>query len=134
MKKHKGMTLLETLIVTSIITIVIGVAVTLFFLGTRSFTAASGSVEVISKARNAMDYLTREVRKADQVTVLENVLTIDTVEIRLMDDRLLEGDKVILSGIEGFTVSEVDEEISLTIIIDREKSEDYTLTSIVYRR
>lgn len=134
MKKCKGVTLIEMLIVTSITTIVILVGITLFLLGNKSFAQQRNQSEIVAKARITMDYLTRSIRKAEVVSIEDNTLIIDSVEIRLIGEDLFEGDKVVLSSIETFLISETDEEINLVIVILNDDSDEYRVSSVIYRR
>jgi len=71
-KRLIGMTLVEMLITVGLGTIVIGMISMVYVFGLRSFGAMSNYAEMDGKSRQAVDYMLREIRKADKVLTAQS--------------------------------------------------------------
>lgn len=68
-ENNKGLTLIEMMVVVVIISFLVIGLVTFFSGGIRSWIAGNNQLEAQRNARQAIDYMVKEIRKADKVKV-----------------------------------------------------------------
>lgn len=133
-KDNKGITLIELLIVLALIGLVLLLVVTLFLFGNRSFNRQNEHTAIVANVRYSMDYLTKQVRKANEIEVNGNVLFVDSSEIKIEDRTLYKDDDEITTEIDELVVSKDGNKVQIEIVIIYSNSEEYRLSSIVYIR
>lgn len=134
MGNSRGITLIELLIALSLVGIVISLAAALFFFGNKSFSVQSEQTSIVADARYTMDYLTRQIRKANSVEVDGNTLIVDSDVIELKDNILYNNNKVIIKGIDGLVITKNQNEVEIEITIIDENLRKLSLSSVVYIR
>ena len=140
MKNNKGMTLIELIVALGMAGAVLLLAGTLLLFGNRNFSRQTDKIDIQSRARYSMDYLTREIRKASDVKVNEegNIIIVDSSgiesEIKIEDNSLYKNSQKIATGIESLTISQDENEIKITIDIKDKNGEEHKLSSVVYVR
>ncbi|SNR86457.1 prepilin-type N-terminal cleavage/methylation domain-containing protein [Anaerovirgula multivorans] len=116
-QNRKGITLIELLMVLSVMSIIVVLSFSVYIFGMKSFTLQSTNVENQSNVRYATSYITKEIRKAESVEVLGNILTINgTDEYKLVDNIIWRNSNELVTGIEHFNMSKSGNKISLEII------------------
>lgn len=138
MKNKKGFTLIELVITLAILGIVLPVIFSPVFFSFKNFDTQNEKTNIISDTRAVMDYLTREIRKSDQVTVDDNKITItigtDLVIYEEDNGDLKKDGKVINEGIGELTIKKSDQKIEIKILARDSKNKEHSLSSIIYIR
>ena len=145
MGNNRGITLIELIIVIALIGIVLSIVFSPVTFSFRNFDAQNEKAAITSRARAAMDYLTREIRKSDIVEINDNVITVNLGgnenKYKLENKILFKNDKKIIEGIDGLNISpdigfdpdpEIDLDnitINIKITIKDSKGKDHTLSS-----
>ena len=123
MVNKKGFTLIELLLVLVLIGIALSIIFSPIVFSFKSFDTQNEKANVISDARTIMDYLTREIRKADmdKVEVVDGSLVIDLKKYGLKDGILYKDDKKVIEGIDNIIMEKHSEKITIEIIIEAYK-------------
>ena len=141
MGNNRGITLIELIIVIALIGIVLSIVFSPITFSFRNFNAQNEKTAITSRARAAMDYLTREIRKSDIVEINDNVITVNLDDnenkYKLENKILFKNDKKIIDGIDGLNISpDIDPDIdpdnitiNIKITIKDSKGKDHTLSS-----
>lgn len=82
---YHGFTLVESLIVVFVLGIVMGGLFLTFNVGQASFPATSARLEAQSEARNAMNWIMKDLRQAINYKIAENNATSDYLRINLWE-------------------------------------------------
>lgn len=133
MKNRKGYSLLEIILVLALISIVIGLIFSILSFSQNNFNNQNKKSDNITNARFTMDYLTREIRKSNKVSIKDSIITIDKDTYIIQDRKLIKNDRVIISGIDELIVKKINSKIDIKIII-KNKDNDYELSSTIYER
>lgn len=140
MTTNKGFTLIELIIIIALLGIVltfIFVPVTFSF---KNFENQNEKANLIANERILMDYLTREIRKANEVVIDEdeNILILDSQEYKLKDGKLFKDEEMIMEGIENLYFTQKDgletKEIEIEIEIKDSRGKLHQLSSIIVLR
>lgn len=134
MKNSRGITLIELLIVLSLVGFVISIAAFLFFFGNRNFSIQNEQTAIVADVRYSMDYLTRQIRKATNVEVDDNTLMVDSNEIRLEGNTLYNNSDVIVKGIDELVITKNQSEVQIKMTIIDKNARKRSFHSIVYLR
>lgn len=153
MKNEKGFTLIELIIVLALLAIVLTIIFRPITFSLKNFNIQNEKADSISKARDTMDYLTRQIRKADIVEVVDgnlivqffddNDLIVDSKIYKLESRIIFEDENKIIEGIDELHISDkkIDElhisdedKIYIEIIIKDNRDRDYKLSSYINLR
>lgn len=134
MKNKKGFTLIELLLVLGLLGIVIAMIFSPFIISSRTFDSQNEKTDIISESRYAMDYLGREIRKADIVEVIDNTLILDGESYKLEAGSLMKADKVIARGIDRIDIDKKDDKLEIEISVRDKKNKEHILSSTIYIR
>ncbi|MGI5852469.1 MAG: PilW family protein, partial [Caldicoprobacterales bacterium] len=72
MKDDRGLTLVELVIVLGLLGVVLAIIFTPMLFSFRNFETQNEKANITSNLRATMDHLTRQIRKADTVEVVDN--------------------------------------------------------------
>ena len=79
-----------------------------------------------------MDHLTRQIRKADVVEVVDDsTINIDSTIYTIDDGKLTKDGSVVIEGIDKLFISEDGEGIKIEVVIIDKKSEEHSLSSTI---
>lgn len=131
MKSVRGFTLIELVIVLGLIGIVLSMIFSPIIFSYKNFNIQNQRINIISDARTTMDYLTRQIRKSNEVDIINNNMIIDSSTYKLQDRTLFKDDKKVIEGIDELNITKVDETINIEIIIKDSSGKDYRLSSII---
>ncbi len=131
MKNKRGFTLIELVIVLALLGIVLSMIFSPIIFSFKNFDIQNEKANIISDARATMDYLTRAIRKADTVEVVDGNLSMDSKMYKLEDRVLFKEAKKVMEGIDELNINKVDKTINIEIVIKNSKGENYKLSSII---
>lgn len=129
MINKKGFTLIEVVLSLALIGIVITLIISPIIFSYNNFETQYEKSHIISTARTAMDYLTREIRKASTVDVDNNTIIIDSHVYKLEDRVLLKEDQKVVEGIDGLIVTKNNSTVNIEITIKYSNEKEYKLSS-----
>lgn len=115
LRNEKGVTLVELLAVLALLGIVILLISNAHMFGQKQFVSQSAQIENESNVRYAMNVITKEVRRAEMVTVLADTLQTNSNTFELRGNNLYKDGSVLIEGVEKFSVQENDGKITITI-------------------
>jgi prepilin-type N-terminal cleavage/methylation domain-containing protein len=130
-KNKRGFTLIELVIVLALLGIVLSMIFSPIIFSFKNFDIQNEKANIISDARATMDYLTRAIRKADTVEVVDGNLSMDSKMYKLEDRVLFKEAKKVMEGIDELNINKVDKTINIEIVIKNSKGENYKLSSII---
>jgi len=130
-KNKRGFTLIELVIVLALLGIVLSMIYSPIIFSFKNFDIQNEKANIISDARATMDYLTRAIRKADTVEVVDGNLSMDSKMYKLEDRVLFKEAKKVMEGIDELNINKVDKTINIEIVIKNSKGENYKLSSII---
>lgn len=140
---NKGFTLFEVIIVVALLGVVMLIIFSPISFSFKNFGKQNERASITSNAREAMDYLTRQIRKANQINIANenDKIIMDAKEYYVDKGNLvaqntdLIGDvEVIIEGIDGLHVEKNGDKITLKITIEDSKGKSHELSSIMYIR
>lgn len=115
-KNEEGITLIELLVSIAIFSVIVSLALSILLFGSRSFHKQTNETNDLLNIRNAIDHLTREIRKSDHVDVRDGILTLNKTDTyRLDNNRLMKNETVIIDHIDEFKVMKSGSMIDITL-------------------
>ena len=133
-KSKKGFTLIELVITIAILGIVLPMIFSPIIFSFTNFQTQNEKTKITSDARAAMDYLTREIRKSNHVTVTGNIIETDRGIYKIEGRNLMQGDKIIREGIDELITNKTGQTIEIEIVIKDSKDNGHNLSSIIHVR
>ncbi|NLA84684.1 MAG: prepilin-type N-terminal cleavage/methylation domain-containing protein [Clostridiales bacterium] len=116
----KGITLVELVIALAILGIVLTIGYNLFFAGIKSYGRQLDNADNQARARQVIRQLTREIRRADQIDIIdENNIKIDE-SLYSFDKNsytILKDGNVFVTGIRSFKTELVEADFRIKIEI-----------------
>lgn len=131
MKNNKGFTLIELMIVTGLIITVASIVFSPITFSIKSFGNQNEKTNIISDLRRTMDYLTREIRKANEIEVIDNEIKIDLVVYNLENGNLVKDGNVVIEDIDELNINKLGSKIEIKIVIKDSKGENHSLSSTI---
>lgn len=140
-KDNRGFTLIELLTALGLVGLVLSIILSPIIFSYNSFHNQNQKASSISNAGRAMDYITREIRKASEIEVLsDSALKLGSFIYEVDDGVLYKkdqdkgGKKAIVKGINELTVVKNGKRIDIEIAVISSKEEVYRLSSTIYER
>jgi prepilin-type N-terminal cleavage/methylation domain-containing protein len=116
-RKNKGVTLIELIISLAILSIFISLTFSTLLFSSKSFDSQAGSIENLSNVRNAISYITREIRKSDSIDVTDNILTLNGMDIyKSENNTITKNGNIVISKIHQFSIVKTGSEIDIEIV------------------
>lgn len=129
-KNSAGFTLVEIITVLALLGIILSIIFSLIFFSFNNFKMQNERTEILSDLRLAMDYLLRQMRKAELVEMVDQAtLKIDSDLCRIVDQSLFQGEHLVQAGIHELSVAENDNEITIGLVIIDGKGKEHDLFS-----
>lgn len=132
MKDNRGVALVELLVVLGLIGIVLSLILLPIIFSYNSFEIQDERANIVSDARETMDYLTRQIRKTNHVEVVDdNTIIMDSIVYKLDNGIIYKGDTEVIKGIDELLIKtdENGRTISIEIAIKDSKGQYYRLSS-----
>lgn len=135
-KNKKGVTLIELIIVLSILSIVSSLAYSVYYFGLKNFNTQTVNVNNQSNVRYALSIISKDIRKSDSVTVSANIITIDgTIEYKLDGNVLMKNGNNLVIDIETFNITRAGNKMTMEITsLPNSFGNTVTLSSKIYIR
>jgi prepilin-type N-terminal cleavage/methylation domain-containing protein len=135
----RGVTLIELILATALVSVILGVAFMFYYFGTVSFENESTSANNQQNLRLVMNEITREIRNTtDEITVdqANSTITIGTVVYKLENNAIVKNDHVLMGNVGKFDVSRNGNNISIEIEsrANRSGNTDSLKTTIALRK
>jgi prepilin-type N-terminal cleavage/methylation domain-containing protein len=131
MKDEKGLTLIELLVVLALISIVFSLLWNPLNFSFRNFDAQNEKRNIISDARFTMDYLTRQIRQAQEIEIKNDNIKMDSSIYKVDNRALFKDDKKIIEGIDDLNIDKADQCLNIEIVIIDSGGKDYRLSSTI---
>jgi len=123
----EGFSLIELLIAAAVAIIVLGIVGLVYVSSERSFRFGRAAIESEADLRLAMDWLIRDIREAQSLSISDDTVTLqippyiasdDVVYVRTDDNKLIRSQgtstKVIITDLTEFDIS-TDDTVSITL-------------------
>jgi type II secretory pathway pseudopilin PulG len=131
-KDDIGLTLIELVIVLSLLGIVLSVIFTPMLFSFQNFETQNEKANITSNLRATMDHLTRQIRKADTVEVVDNsTINVDSMIYTIDGRNLTKDGNVVIEGIDKLFINENGEGITIQVVIIDKKGEEHSLSSTI---
>lgn len=131
MKNNKGFTLIELMIVTGLIITVASIVFSPITFSVENFGNQNEKTNIISDLRRTMDYLTREIRKANEIEVIDNGIKIDSIVYNLENGNLVKDGNVVIEDIDELNINKLGSKIEIKIVIKDSKAKNHSLSSTI---
>lgn len=134
-KGNRGFTVIELVVVLGLIGLVLSLIFSPIIFSYKSFHKQSQSISNVANVRRAINYLTREIRKADEIVAGENSITLDSTVYEVYEGILYKEGQEFIEGIGKLEVSEImDNEnrrigIKIKIAANGGQKKEYELSS-----
>ena len=131
----KGFTLIELVIVLGLLVTVITFVFSPVIFSYQNFTQQNQHTQRINKARETMDFMSREIRKSDFVEVISNhKLHVDENIYEFNANALYKNNIKIIDQINDMTMSQENQKIQVQLTIKDAQGKEHTLSSVIILR
>jgi hypothetical protein len=98
----------------------------------QNFETQNEKANITSNLRATMDHLTRQIRKADTVEVVDNsTINVDSMIYTIDGRNLTKDGNVVIEGIDKLFINENGEGITIQVVIIDKKGEEHSLSSTI---
>lgn len=140
-RNEKGITLVELLVVLAIGGIIMALVMGILGNGQNQHRSQTAKADQLNDVRYAAKVITKEIRKADKVVVVNssslNLGNASHVSLTLNNNRILQNDATLVSGIEEFTISWDEEEerlLKIKIVSSNQKGQNQKIETEIFIR
>lgn len=88
-KNEKGVTLIELIVSLAIFSVVVSLTLSVLLFGSRAFKKQTNESNDLLNVRNAIAYLTKEIRKADKVDIRNGILTLNERDVYILENNAI---------------------------------------------
>lgn len=115
-KNQNSVTLIELLAAISLLSIFVLLASSIHLFGQKQMSNQTSEIQNQSNVRLAMNLITKQIRKASNVTVSNNVLTIDNTDVyKLENSNLTKNSQPLVTNLQKFDIQLNGDQITLSI-------------------
>ncbi len=135
LSNKKGVTLLELIIALAIMSIIMAVCFSVFSYGMKGYQRETANVDSQIDVRYVLNYLNREIRRAEHVEVNTNILKLtdetgNITEYKLNGDEIIKNATTLVDGINTFMVTMNGDKIEIFIeSVENSSGDSYELSS-----
>lgn len=117
MKINKnGFTLVEVIVTLTLLSIIITLGYSIYIFGLKNYTTQSNNVNNQSNVRYALSSIIKEIRKADDVVISSNKITLNgSIEYKLDGTTIMKNSDEVVNGIQTLDVQQIDRKIIIRI-------------------
>jgi prepilin-type N-terminal cleavage/methylation domain-containing protein len=135
-KNKSGVTLIELVVALGLFSILTLLVFSVLSFSSRSFNIQASDIENVSNVRNAVSHITNEIRKADSISISDNVLTIDgSDEYKLLNNSITKNGQILFDNIEEFNIVRSGNKIDIEVASLKGRSnKGYRVTTTIYIR
>ena len=113
---EQGVTLIELIISLAIFSVIISITLSVLLLGSKTFKQQTTETNDLMNISNAIHYLTKEIRKADQVKGESGMLILNEKDIyKLENQAIMKNSTPVFYNIEAFEINKVSSKIEIVI-------------------
>ncbi|NLM03971.1 MAG: hypothetical protein GX214_03000 [Clostridiales bacterium] len=128
MNNNEGISLVELIIIVGIMGLLLTIIFSTTIFSYNSFSIQNEEKNINASTRDTMDYLIRQIRKSNEIQVIDNTLILDGDIYKLEDGSIFQNDLEIIQGIDELYISQKDDVIHIEIIIRDSRNRDHELS------
>src|SRR5690554_1071819 len=113
---NKGFSLIELIIAMALVAMVTAVAYGVYISGITSFSRESANVSNQAGVRQALSYISKEIRKANEVNISGDTLILDGFEYELVDNIIKKDNNNMFYNIAEFSAIKDGTKLKLEIM------------------
>ncbi|ABW18166.1 PilW family protein [Alkaliphilus oremlandii] len=135
MKSNRGFTLIELAIVLGLAGIVLSMIFSPIIFSFQNFGIQNEKANITSNLRATMDHLTRQIRKASEVEVVnDNAIKIDSKVYKIQDRNLVKDDSILIEGVDELIIRKDKNRMEIKVVIRDRKNKEHSLSSTINMR
>ncbi|MCH1626588.1 prepilin-type N-terminal cleavage/methylation domain-containing protein [Ferdinandcohnia quinoae] len=143
LRNNKGVTLVEVIVVVALLSLVLILITSVNIFGHKQLAQQSSQIENQSNAREAINLITKEIRRASTVEELKDGISIDGIKYIFEDHSIKKNNTILISNIDdleiiitdGDTETEGRTKINIKITSKEGKNQQsVTLSTTLYLR
>jgi len=134
-KSNRGFTLIELAIVLGLAGIVLSMIFSPIIFSFQNFGIQNEKANITSNLRATMDHLTRQIRKASEVEVVnDNAIKIDSKVYKIQDRNLVKDDSILIEGVDELIIRKDKNRMEIKVVIRDRKNKEHSLSSTINMR
>ncbi|WP_341876863.1 type II secretion system protein [Defluviitalea saccharophila] len=115
-KNENGVTLIELIVSLAIFSVIISLTLSVLLFGSRTFKMQTNETNNLLNVSNAMHYITKEIRKADQVEIENGILILNEKDVyKLENNIIMKNTTLMFYNIELFEIAKSSSKIDIKI-------------------
>lgn len=135
MKSNRGFTLIELAIVLGLAGIVLSMIFSPIIFSFQNFGIQNEKANITSNLRATMDHLTRQIRKASEIEVVnDNAIKIDSKVYKIQDRNLVKDDSILIEGVDELIIRKDKNRMEIKVVIRDRKNKEHSLSSTINMR
>ncbi|RDU37014.1 hypothetical protein DRW41_09990 [Neobacillus piezotolerans] len=116
LKNQKGLSLAEVLAGAALLSLIMILGSSIFLFGQKQAINQSAQVQNQADVRLGLNIITKEIRKASSVTVINNVLTINDTDIyKLENGNLTKNGVPVISSLKDFKIQMAGTKVTISM-------------------
>jgi Tfp pilus assembly protein PilW len=113
---NKGLSLVEVLGVLALLSMILLLAISVHLFGQKQLKSQIADIENHVNVRLAINMITKEIRSAENVSVNNNILTINNADVYMLDGTTLKKNNApFITNIKKFAIEKNGNKITLSI-------------------
>lgn len=115
-KNEKGVTLIELIVSLAIFSVIISLTLSVLLFGSRTFKMQTNETNNLLNVSNAMHYITKEIRKANQIEIEKGILILNEKDVyKLENNIIMKNTTPMFYNIELFEIAKSSSKIDIKI-------------------
>ncbi len=127
--------MIELAIVLGLAGIVLSMIFSPIIFSFQNFGIQNEKANITSNLRATMDHLTRQIRKASEVEVVnDNAIKIDSKVYKIQDRNLVKDDSILIEGVDELIIRKDKNRMEIKVVIRDRKNKEHSLSSTINMR